>query len=157
MSQLQFQVELPRTKPTLALSSCADFFDRDYGTLILDVENRLIKFAWDISYECGVRNAECGIEARREIRIYAPSAWAFCFGRPMPALTEDDVYKMILPGRDIRSTELERILACSHQHIHRIKEFFTVTREPVQADGPNSFTVFSRASIVGWLKLRRVS
>jgi len=148
--QLDFSnvIELPRTKPTLALESCADFFDRDYDTLIIDVQNRLIKFAWDISTPGA---------ARREIRIYAPSAWAFVYNRPMPKLSEDDVYKLILPARDIRSTELKRILACSHQHVHELKREFTVTREPIQADGPNSFSVFGRESIVRFLRARRIS
>jgi hypothetical protein len=141
-------VELPRTKPTLALESCADFFDRDYDTLVVDVENRLIKFAWDISTPGA---------SRREIRIYAPSAWAFVYHRSMPLISEDDVYRLILPGRDIRSTELKRILACSHQHIHELKSQFVVTREPLQADGPASFSVFSRESIVRFLHARRIS
>lgn len=149
MSQLQFiALELPKTKPTLALKSCADFFDREYDTLVVDVENQLIKFSWDI--------ATAGA-ASREIRIYAPSAWAFCYQKPMPALSEEDVYRLILPNRDMRSTELKRILACSHQHIHELKAYFTVTREPRQADGPNSFTVFARESIVNFLKSRRLS
>jgi hypothetical protein len=148
MSQMQLAVELPRTKPTLALESCADFFDRDYLTLMIDVENQVIKFTWDI--------AAAGV-GRREIRIYAPSAWAFCYQKPMPGLTEDQVYKLILPNRDIRSTELARILACSSDHIHHIKDFFVVTRPPRDADGPNSFTVFSRASIEQFLRSRRLS
>jgi hypothetical protein len=148
VSQLQLSVELPRTKPTLALESCADFFDRDYLTLMLDVENQIIKFSWDI--------AAAGA-SRREIRIYAESAWAFCYQKPMPKLSEDAVYKLMLPARDIRSTELARILACSSDHIHHIKDFFTVTRPPRDADGPNSFTVFSRASIESFLRSRRLS
>ncbi len=149
MAQLELTgVGLPRTKPTLALESCADFFDRDYDTLKLDVENGIIKFAWDI--------AAAGA-ARREIRIYAPSAWAFCYQKPMPAIGEDEVYKLILPNRDLRSTELKRIFACSHQHVHELKDHFDVTREPRQADGPNSFSVFSRASIEKFLRSRRLS
>jgi len=149
MSQLQFTaVDLPRTKPTLALESCADFFDRDYDVLVKDVENQVIKFSWDIATPAA---------KRREIRIYAPSAWAFCYQKPMPALTDDQVYRLILPNRDIRSTELQRILACSHQHIHELKDCFTVTREPRQADGPNSFTVFARASILAFLRSRKLS
>ena len=148
MSQLQLQVELPRTKPTLALESCADFFDREHDVLVKDVENQVIKFTWDIAAPGA---------ARREIRIYAPSAWAFCYQQPMPKLSEDDVYKLILPNRDLRSTELQRIFACSHQHVYELKENFIVVREPLQADGPNSFTVFSRASIVAFLKSRRLS
>jgi hypothetical protein len=158
MSQLQLPVELPRTKPTLALESCADFFDRDYDTLILDVENRVIKFVWDIaSRKAETLKTETPEKKRREIRIYAPSAWAFCYQRPMPQIAEDVVYKLILPSRDIRSTELQRILACSHQHVHELKSNFTIVREPQQADGPNSFTVFSRQSIVDFLKARRIS
>ena len=148
MSQLQFQVDLPRTKPTVALESCADFFDRDYDTLLHDVQDRLIKFAWDIAAPGA---------GRREIRIYAPSAIAFAYNKPMPTISEDEVYRLILPNRDIRSTELQRILACSQQHVHVIKSEFMVTREPLQADGPNSFTVFSRESIVRFLRSRRIS
>lgn len=162
MSQLQFQVELPRTKPTLALESCADFFDRDFATLVQDVENHVIKFAWDISLRPPhldplPQGGEETRNRRREIRIYAPSAWAFCYQRPMPQLSEEDVYRLILPQRDIRSTELQRILACSHNHIHELKANFVTVREPVQADGPNSFSVFSRASLVTFLKSRRLS
>ena len=157
MAQLELTgVELPRTKPTLALESCADFFDRDYAELVEDVENHLIKFAWDISIEGG-RQDDAGKIKRRDIRIYAPSAWAFCYQKPMPVISEDVVYKLILPNRDIRSTELQRILACSHQHVHELKKFFRVVREPLQADGPNSFTVFARQSIVDFLKSRRLS
>jgi hypothetical protein len=160
--QLDFSnlVELPRTKPTLALESCADFFDRDYDSLMVEVENQVIKFAWDIQTSSGVMVAGAtsnGRPQRREIRIYAASAWAFCYQKPMPAVSEDQIYKLILPGRDIRSTELQRILACSHQHVHELKRYFVITREPRQADGPNSFTVFSRASIEGFLRSRRLS
>jgi len=151
MAQLELTgVELPRTKPTLALESCADFFDRDYATLVQDVENQLIKFAWDIALLRGEGQTPC-------IRIYAPCAWAFCYQKPMPALGEEDVYKLILPNRDLRSTELKRILACSSDHIHNLKDFFTITRPPRQEDGPNSYTVFARASIVDFLKSRRLS
>lgn len=150
MSQLQLPVELPRTKPTLALESCADFFDRDYAVLLQDVENQVIKFAWDIAVLQGEGQTPC-------IRIYASSAWAFCYQQPMPQLSEDDVYRLILPNRDLRSTELKRILACSSDHIHNLKPHFTVVREPSQADGPNSYTVFSRASVVDFLRSRRLS
>jgi len=154
MSQLSLPIDLPRTKPTLALESCADFFDRDYATLISDVENQLIKFAWDISLEFGSEKEE---GRRKAIRIYAPAAWAFCYQRPMPTIREENVYKLILPNRDIRSTELVRILACSHQHIHELRGNFVTVREPLQADGPNSYTVFSRASIESFLRSRRIS
>ncbi|HEY4414487.1 MAG TPA: hypothetical protein VGO57_02250 [Verrucomicrobiae bacterium] len=150
MSQLQLPGELPRTKPTLALESCADFFDRDFVELMEDVEDGVIKWAWNIAEQIGD-----GI--RKEVRVYAPSAWAFCYNQPMPKLSEEDVYRIILPSRDIRSTELQRILACSHQHIHVIKQFLIVTQPPRQEDGPNSYCKFSRESIVAFLRSRRIS
>ena len=107
MSQLQLPVELPRTKPTLALESCADFFDRDYDTLAIDVANRVITFAWDI--------AAAGA-SRREIRIYAPSAWAFVYGKPMPAMSEDDakqIWLLTAPARVVVAADDDLILALS--------------------------------------------
>lgn len=142
------QVELPATRPLLKLSSCEDFFDRDYDTLILDVENRILCFAWDI--------ASPGT-TRREVRLWRGAALAFYHDRPVPKVSEDDVYKLILPNRDLRSTELERIFSCTHQHIYSLADLLSITRPPVQADGPNSFTVFSRASIVTFLRARRIS
>lgn len=148
--QLDFssKVELPPTRPLLKLSSCEDFFDRDYETLIVDVENRIICFAWDI--------AAPGT-TRREVRLWRGSALAFYHGRPVPQLSEEDVYKLIFPNRDLRSTELKRIFSCTHQHVYSLAPLLRMTRAPQQADGPNSFTVFSRESIVSFLRSRRIS
>lgn len=148
--QLDFSnvVELPPTRPLLKLSSCEDFFDRDYDALIVDVENCHLKFSWDLAAPGA---------ARREIRIWRNSALAFHHRKQQPAVSDTDVYKFILPARDIRSTELERIFSCTHQHIYELAPQFTVTRAPRQEDGPNSFTVFSRASIETFLRSRRIS
>lgn len=142
------KVELPPTRPLLKLSSCEDFFDRDYNTLIVDVENRVLQFAWDIAAPNVLR---------REVRLWRGAALAWYHDRPTPKLTEEEVYRMILPNRDIRSTELERILSCTHQHVYELAPLLKVTRAPQQADGPNSFTVFSRESIVAFLRSRRIS
>jgi hypothetical protein len=130
------------------LGTCEDFFDRDHDALVIDVENQTLKFAWDI--------AASGAE-QKEIRVWRNAALALRRNEPLPAVTEDDVYRMILPGRDLRSTELQRILSCSHPHIATLRPHLVVTREPLQADGPNAFTVFSRASIVAFLRSRRLS
>lgn len=142
------QIELPAKRPLLKLSTCEDFFDRDYDTLIIDVENQALRFTWNI--------AAPGAD-RREVRIWRSSALAFHHAQKQPALSETEVYKLILPMRDLRSTELERIFSCTHQHIYQLAPLFTVTRPPRDEDGPNSFTVFSRASIESFLRSRRLS
>lgn len=130
------------------LTSLEDFFDRDHDALILAVENQELKFAWDI--------AAPGT-ARREVRVWRAAALANFHGEPLPDVTEDDVYRRIFPNRDLRSTELERILSCTHQHIYELAPLWTITRAPQQADGPLSFTVFDRNSVIAFLRSRRLS
>jgi hypothetical protein len=142
------QIELPPSRPLLKLSTCEDFFDRDYDTLIVDVENRVLRFAWDIATP---------ETTRREVRLWRGAALAWYHDKPIPKLTEDDVYKLILPNRDLRSTELERILSCTHQHVYALAPLLVVTQAPLQADGPHSYTKFSRASVVAFLRSRRLS
>ena len=142
------KIELPATRPLLKLSSCEDFFDRDYDTLIVDVENRVLRFAWDIATP---------ETTRREVRIWRGSALAVHQDRPLPRITEDEVYKLILPARDPRSTELRRIFSCTHQHIYALAPLLTVTQAPLQSDGPNSFCKFSRESVIAFLRARRIS
>jgi len=138
----------PSARPLIKLSSCVDFFDRDYDTLIIDVENQQLRFAWDIAAPGATR---------REVRVWRGSAMAFCQNQPVPKISEEEVYKLILPNRDIRSTELGRILSCGHNHIFQLASVFEVIRGPVQIKGPTSFTVFARASIVEFLRKRRLS
>lgn len=130
------------------LASCEDFFDRDYETLILAVENQQLKFAWDI--------AAPGT-ARREVRVWRSAALSEFRQQPFPRVTEDDVYRLLLPNRDLKSTELERILSCTHQHIYALAPLWRVVRAPAAADGPNSFTIFDRNSVVSFLRSRRLS
>ena len=130
------------------LSTCEDFFDRDHDTLVIDVENQTLKFAWDIAAPDATQ---------KEIRVWRNAALAARQNQPLPSFTEDEVYKLVLPNRDLRSTELQRIFSCSHPHITTLRPLLVVTREPLQADGPNAFTVFSRASVVSFLRDRRLS
>ena len=68
-----------------------------------------------------------------------------------------EVIGMILPKRDVRSTELARLLACSHQSVHSAKNHFAIVRQPAASSGPNSYTVFSRASVEKFLTRRRMT
>lgn len=147
-TEIQTITETSPRRALWKLSSCEDFFDRDYDTLIVAVENQTVKFAWDI--------AAAGT-ARREIRVWRTAALAYFNQRPLPRVSEDDVYRLIFPNRDLRSTELEKILSCTHQHIYELAPLWTITRAPVQADGPHAFTVFDRNSVIAFLRSRRIS
>ena len=138
----------PSARPLIKLSSCVDFFDRDYDTLIIDVENQQLRFAWDIAAPGATR---------REVRVWRGSAMAFCQNQPVPKISEEEVYKLILPNRDIRSTELERIFSCKHQLIYQLSDLLEIVRGPTQAKGPMSYTIFSRPSILEFLRKRRMS
>lgn len=130
------------------LSTCEDYFDRDHDTLVVDVENQALKYAWDIAAPGATQ---------KEIRVWRTAARACRHNRPLPRLSEEEVYTLILPMRDLRSTDLQRIFSCSHPHITTLRPLLVVTREPQQADGPYAFTVFSRASVLAFLKARRLS
>lgn len=140
--------ELAPKRVLWKLSTCEDFFDRDHDALVVDVENQSLKFAWDIAAPGSTQ---------KEIRVWRAAALALRRNEPLPRVTEDEVYRLILPNRDLRSTELQRIFSCSHPHITTLRPLLVVTREPLQADGPNAFTVFCRASVIAFLKARRLS
>lgn len=67
------------------------------------------------------------------------------------------VLDLVLPKRDIRSTELKRIFSCAHNHVHQIAQSFSVASKPTATDGPNSFTVYHRASVAKFLTDRRIA
>lgn len=99
---------------------------------------------------------------RTEPRILALSVVEQQLG-PLPAIGRTrnlelpEVMALILPSRDIRSTELRRILSCDSDLIRNLKRDLVVTQGPQAADGPTSFSVFSRASVVGMLAKRRMN
>lgn len=136
-------------RPLIKLASCEDFFDRDYDSLAADAESGVFIFAWNIA----VPEAQ-----RREIRVWRNAALAVYHNQPLQKISEDDVYRLILPRRDIRSTELRRMLSCSQELIHDldVAGCLPVATARRQDDGPNAFTVYHRAGIETFLRTRRL-
>ncbi len=103
-----------------------------------------------------------GLGRRAAVRIFSACVVELKLGvvakvGPTRKLDLKRVIDLILPQRDVRSTELKRLLSIEQQHVYRLAQiFFVVTRKPKDADGPNSLTVFSRASVVKFLKERRM-
>lgn len=81
---------------------------------------------------------------------------------PIPAigasknLRLDEVVDLILPQRDIRSTELKRILSCGNDWFRANKSSFKIVQPANATDGPNSYCVISRASVGEFLAKRRI-
>lgn len=136
-------------RPLIKLSSCEDFFDRDYDSLAADAEAGIFLFAWNIAQP----DAQ-----RRELRVWRDSAMAVWHNRPLPKITEDDVYRLILPMRDIRSTELMRIFSCSQELVRDLDTTrCLIPKCPRRAeDGPNAYTLYERAGIESFLRSRRL-
>jgi hypothetical protein len=115
------------------------------------IESGELPFAFDLSTKPGTR---------KEPRIFSlcvaeKTGWKNSAGQTKNYHLSE-VIGMILPRRDVRSTELERILACSEQHVHTLKTNFTAIRKPAVKSGPNSYTVFQQASVEKFLTERRM-
>jgi hypothetical protein len=68
-----------------------------------------------------------------------------------------EVINLVLPQRDIRSTELTRLFSCAQQHVHHIGYKFKVAAKPRSTSGPNSYSVFARQSVARFLEQRRIA
>jgi hypothetical protein len=116
------------------------------------IDSGELPFAFDLS---------TNPKARKEPRIFSlcvaeKSGWKNEAGQTKNYQLPE-VVGMILLNRDVRSTDLKRILACSGEHVYVLaKENFTVARKPKVHDGPNSFTVFNRPSVEKFLISRRM-
>ena len=140
-------------RPLWKAQSAAAFMDVEYDQIIQKIQNGELLWAFNV-----------GTSSRRvEPRILSHCIVECKLGQtaigPTNKLNLAQVINLILPQRDLRSTELRRILSCSHQQVFSIaKKFkFTITRKPNQKDGPNSYTVFSRASVARFLMKGRMS
>jgi hypothetical protein len=140
-----------RRRPLWKPISVMDFLDLDYDQVMAKIQSGDFSFAFDI-----------GLGTRSAPRILAISVLEHKLG-PLPDIgaTRDlklpEVINLVLPCRDIRSTELKGLFSCDSQHVHRLKKYFRVARKPQAADGPNSYTVFHRASVETFLAQRRMA
>ena len=106
---------------------------------------------------------EVGQSKRRsEPRILALSVVEQQLG-PLPAigatrnLKLPQVIDLILAARDLRSTEIKKLFACGNDWLRDMKPNFVVVQGAKSTSGPNSYTVFSRASVADWLGKRRMT
>jgi hypothetical protein len=139
------------SRPLWSARSAAAFLDLKYSQVMAKIQSGELLWAFNI-----------GLGRHAEVRIFSACVVELKLGEiakigPTRKLYLKRVIDLILPQRDVRSTELKRLLSIEQQHVYRLAEkYFVVTRKPKQADGPHSFTVFSRASIAKFLAARRI-
>lgn len=124
--------------------------DRSEDEVLHAIEGGALAWAWDIRSP--------GAE-RRELRVWRDSVLAVMRGQRDPETTEDKVMASILPARDIRSPELQRLWSCSSTHIHTLMDAgqIATAAAPAAARGPASYAVITRASAAAFLRLRRIT
>jgi len=68
-----------------------------------------------------------------------------------------EVIDLILPKRDVRSTELRKLLSMNSEQMQVLRADLVVTQPPRATDGAYSYTVYSRASVAEMLAKRRMT
>lgn len=141
-----------KRRPLWKVKTIEDFFDQSRQQVMAKIENG--DFPWAFNIGVG--------ENRREPRVLGYCVMEQVLG-PFKGigatknLRLPEVIDLILPKRDIRSTELKRFFSCNEQHVHHgLASKFTITKKPAAKGGPYSYTVFSRASIERFLTSRRM-
>jgi len=139
-------------RPLLQPETVMDCLDFSRSVLMEKIESGELAFAFDLATT--TRNSEPRILSRCVVE--------YQFGADpvigsMKTLGINAAIDLILPVRDIRSTELKSLICCGNAYLSTIKPFLVVVSEPEGSDGPNSFTVFSRSSVADFLVKRRMS
>jgi len=145
-----FRAALVR-RPLWKLSSAADFLDLSAATVREHIQSGELLFAFDI-----------GTSRRKtEPRLFSPCVVEKKLG-PLPGtgatrqLQLAEVVDLVLPRRDLRSVELERILSCEHKLVYQLASGWRIARPPQEKAGPNAYTLYQRASVAEWLAQRRM-
>jgi hypothetical protein len=76
---------------------------------------------------------------------------------PVRSMPLDRIFQLILPARDVRSTELKRILGVGNAVFMDLAKKLEPVRLPATHDGPYSFTTYSHRSVIQLLKKLRIT
>ena len=139
-------------RPLWQLATVSDCLDMPREEIEAEIESGKIPWAFNIA---------ATTKTRQETRVLGACIVERAMG-PVNGIgaTQNmqlpEVLNLVLPARDIRSTELQRIFSCTHQHVYQLANNFRVTRKPESHDGPESCTVFARSSVASFLGERRI-
>ena len=150
--QTSFQLSIPATRCLSSPETVRDFLRLTAEEVAQAVESGTIPYAWDLRSP--------GAE-RSELRVWHPTAEAIIrsgAADPGPQPAEPELYRMLIPERDVRSSELERWWSVSHQLVHRLiaAGLLPVRRSPAATSGPASYHLLTSAGLRGFLAARRL-
>ena len=153
--QLEFRLELPTTRPLVAISVAMVLADRGEDYVLGAIETGAIAWAWDIRGKSA---------AAREIRIWRESLLGW-LRDPLaslraPARTEDEaeVVGALFPHSraEVRGTEVQRMFSCGHSHVMNLIADGLLKANSEAGPGPTGSPRITRGSVVGFLIGRRV-
>ena len=113
-------------------------------------DGTVFKHVWDIG-------ARAGKNARRELRVFCGDVDALLTGKPITDLPHDECLNQFLPlTRGCKGTELQMHFTCGPDLIHDLEAggALAVERERLMPVGPRASKLYSRASIVEFLRSR---
>ncbi len=140
-----------KRRPLWRVKTVEDFFDLSRAKVMAKIEAGEFPWAFDIGRG----------KHSREPRVLGYTVMETKLG-PFEGigatknLLLPEIVNLILPARDVRSTELTRLFSCDSGHVYKLASQFKVTKKPTAKDGPHSYTVFSRASVANFLEKRRM-
>lgn len=150
--QTSFAFSIPATRCLSSPETVRDFLRLTAEEVTHAVEAGTIPFAWDLRSP--------GSE-RAELRLWHPCCESLIKSGardPGPAPAEVELYRLLIPERDVRSSELERWWSVSHQLVHRLiaAGLLPVRRSPAATSGPASYYLLDAAGLRAFLASRRV-
>jgi hypothetical protein len=145
---LELPLNLPSRRPLVTLEGAVTLLDLDPLAVTQACEGGLLGWSFNL-----------GTGDRRELRIWRGSiaAWLRSGGRDgAAAAREPEVVADILPGRDLRSSELWRRLSISRQHLVSLMPELKVVAKATEYTGINAACTISRDSARRLLLARRL-
>lgn len=142
-------LSLPVSRPFVPLDALVIVLDAGIDELTHSCEDGTFEWSFDF--------ASPGA-GRRKLHVLRDSVAALA-GRIATKKSFSDITNEYLPHRDLRSTQIEHLFSLSQQHVRDLfhARLFTESREQHAGSGPNGYRVFTRASVLEFLRARRVT
>jgi len=152
VNQQPFVLQLSSRRPLVPLSVCMVLLDCSEDEVLQLVEAGDLRFAWDL------RSRDA---TRRDISVWRSSVSEYVTSGPgqvRHSFIEAEVLESLFPHSraEVKSTELQRMFSCSSTHIMELIRAGELDGLNEPGHGPDGFVRVTRASVVEFLKRRRV-
>ena len=149
MHQRLLNLSIPDSRPLVPIEAAMVLLDLHYESLIGAIESGDLAWAWDI------KARDC---ARSEVRIWRGSVMDALAGIKSAPVEESTVLDGLFGHSrpEIKSTELQRLFSCSHNHVYQLIGEGSLTCTSPATRGVNGFARLSRDGIKQYLRTRRI-